>query len=126
MPFLNRLTLSPFGERWYLQRALVYRYKGRDIVVPPGFVTDLASTPRIFWSLLPPFGPHSRAAVVHDWLYQVQTTTRLEADRIFLTALREDGVPYARLLYWAVRLGGWLPWRRYAARFAKTRSQAPR
>ncbi len=41
-----------------------------DIIhVPAGFVTDLASVPRIFWTLLPPDGKYAKAAIIHDYLY---------------------------------------------------------
>ena len=37
--------------------------------VPIGFVTDLASIPRIFWSILRPDGAYTYPAIVHDYLY---------------------------------------------------------
>jgi len=36
------------------------------LTAPTGFVTDYASSPRPFWSLVPPDGPWKWAAVVHD------------------------------------------------------------
>ncbi|ECG8634089.1 DUF1353 domain-containing protein, partial [Salmonella enterica subsp. salamae] len=39
------------------------------IEVPAGFVTDLATIPRIFWSLMPPDGKYAKAAIIHDYLY---------------------------------------------------------
>ncbi|EOD5071623.1 TPA: DUF1353 domain-containing protein [Salmonella enterica subsp. enterica serovar Enteritidis] len=38
------------------------------ISVPAGFVTDLATVPRIFWTLLPPDGKYTKAAIIHDYL----------------------------------------------------------
>lgn len=45
------------------------RYKGRgfDIYVPEDFITDQASVPRIMWPLIPPFGRHTFASVIHDY-----------------------------------------------------------
>ena len=59
---------------WALTEDLVYwPSNGHDpIVVPRGFVTDLASIPRPFWSWLPPDGPWAKAAVIHDFLYYTQ------------------------------------------------------
>lgn len=47
-----------------------YVHEGNDqtFVVPAGFKTDLATVPRIFWSLLPPQGAYEAAAVLHDYL----------------------------------------------------------
>ena len=40
------------------------------VTVPAGFVTDLASVPRLLWAIVPRDGLHNGAAVVHDFLYQ--------------------------------------------------------
>jgi len=48
------------------------QYRARDgvtVTVPRGFVTDLASTPRWLWSLLPPHGGLALASLPHDWGY---------------------------------------------------------
>lgn len=78
------------------------------VTVPPGFVTDFASIPRIFWSVLRPDGEYAYAAVVHDYLYWTQTRSREEADHIFKMAMEdfEIGVSKADVIYNAVRLGG--------------------
>ena len=55
--------------------------------VPRGFVTDLASIPRVFFSLFRPDGQYAHAAVVHDWLYWNQSTSRAIADEIFNLAM---------------------------------------
>src|SRR4051812_2279337 len=62
---------------WAIHTALGYRTgKARDelIVAPAGFVTDLASIPRIVWSVYPPDGPWVKAAIIHDFLYYTQGT----------------------------------------------------
>ena len=43
--------------------------KTETITVPTGFITDLASTPRILWNVIAPFDV-ARAAIVHDLLYK--------------------------------------------------------
>lgn len=85
-------------------------------VVPPGFVTDLASIPRAV-RLLPGFDVNGRSrapAVLHDWLYCSQAVSRSLADYLFHVALRAEGVPPVTAdLFWAgVRLGGWVYYNR--------------
>lgn len=88
------------------------------VVVPEGFVTDLASVPRFLWTIIPPFGKYTAAAVVHDYLYGVQrigdtAIERVLADRIFMEAMKELGVRRTRrwAMFRAVRMFGWAPWR---------------
>lgn len=78
------------------------------IEVPAGFVTDLATVPRIFWILLPPDGKYAKAAIIHDYLYDNALRTKKEADRIFLDGMDVLGVPKWKrtVMYWAVRLFG--------------------
>ena len=80
--------------------------------MPAGFETDFASVPRLFWRVVPPWGRYSPAAVVHDYLYHTGKVSRLAADRLFLELMAALGVPLwkRQIMYWAVRLGGWLAW----------------
>lgn len=56
--------------RWRVIKPYVasMRYDGRgfDIYVPEGFITDQASVPKVIWPLIPPFGRHTFASVIHD------------------------------------------------------------
>lgn len=67
------VPLTPFGdgEDSVLTKDLAYQVLQTNfvIIVPAGFVTDFASTPRALWSVLPPTGRYQLAAVVHDFLY---------------------------------------------------------
>ena len=85
---------------------------GVPIQVPAGFVTDYASIPREFWSLLSPHGRYSRAAVVHDFLYWSQLCSQLQADNLFMIAMKESQVPWTErtAIYEAVRLRGHGAW----------------
>lgn len=80
--------------------------------VPKGFVTDLASIPAIFWTLLRPDGEYAYPAIVHDFLYWMQTTTRAEADEIFRLGMQDFDVGKATVetIYRAVRAGGESAW----------------
>jgi hypothetical protein len=82
------------------------------VAVPEGYVTDFASIPGLVQWLIQPFGRHSEAAVIHDWLYTLGTPGdpkgRHLADRTFRRALHLVGVGFVRrwIMYIAVRMGG--------------------
>ncbi|EHQ1843915.1 DUF1353 domain-containing protein [Salmonella enterica subsp. enterica serovar Saintpaul] len=42
------------------------------ISVPAGFVTDLATIPRIFWTILPTDGKYAKAVIIHNWMYDTR------------------------------------------------------
>ena len=83
---------------------------GRQL--PPRFRTDFASVPRVVTWLIPRYGRYTKAAILHDYLCDVEvrreTITRADADGVFRRALRELGVAFLRrwLMWAAVRLGG--------------------
>ena len=71
-------------RKWILSRMLTYtnpdinedalervavEIKGSKITVKKGFVTDLASVPRICWAFIAPWDV-ARAAIIHDLLYK--------------------------------------------------------
>lgn len=95
-----------------LTKPLVYMTSdGRDFVVPKSFDTNFASVPKILWSILPPVGKHTQAAVLHDYLYTFGFglgVSRKEADEIFYEALLVSRVakPAAYIIYQCVRLFG--------------------
>ncbi len=102
---------APADERrWMLLADLIYRSDrlGRLVVAPRGYITDLASAPRLVWPVCPPFGRYGKAAVLHDWLYYTRLCPRAEADAVFLEAMAVGGVGglRRRLLWAAVRLFG--------------------
>jgi hypothetical protein len=94
-----RLELSRFKDpMWFLLRPIGWTPGPSDpvttgrIEVPIGFVTDLASVPPIFFSLLRPDGEYAYPAILHDYLYWVQRTSRDEADTVFKVAMQDFGV----------------------------------
>jgi hypothetical protein len=105
------------GE-WVVLRDLIWEKDGVRAVVPRGFITDLASQPRLSRAVLDICGPSREPAVLHDWLYCKQEDadgrpiSREFADDLFRTALRVCGAgPITRNTYWSgVRVGGWLYW----------------
>jgi hypothetical protein len=119
--------------QWSLIGPLTYEVgregSGETITVPSGVTTDLASVPRPAWSLLPPDGPWTKAAVVHDFLYRtggtgvfagkrwisrVSAYTRAQADQIFDEAMAVLGVGADKrvVIFEAVRLAGAAGWER--------------
>jgi len=104
------------GKRFRLFCQFTYNWGKMVITVPAGFVTDFASIPRFAQFLIPKLGRYNKAAVIHDWLYQVlpKQTTRKGADRCFRDGMRDLGVVKWKYtaMYWAVRLGGWAAWRK--------------
>jgi len=82
------------------------------IRAPKGFVTDLASIPQPLWSVLPRTGRYAYPAIVHDYMYWTQTTTREVADNVLLEAMKELDVSVAEResIYRGVRVGGGRAW----------------
>ncbi len=118
--FTNALLVSPLsdGKSWVIVGDFGYDIgevgSSRKVVVERGFVTDFASVPRVLWWVLPKWGIYGNAAVIHDWLYWDQQTTRKEADEILLEAMAVLHVSdlKKKAIYTAVRtFGGWA-WKR--------------
>ncbi len=106
--------------RLELDHELVYiDAKGRRFMVPKGFVTDLASVPRLVPGIVRVLfrGPlqTAHAAILHDWLYKTKAMSRRKADALFYEALRatKEGRAGAWLMWAGVRLGGWVPWSKH-------------
>ena len=102
---------------WMLTDQLVYLSDlpgVPPIVVPPGFVTDFASVPRVPIAFLLCGDTASKPAALHDFLYTAPHAVpdRATADAIFREAAKAEGVPAWRcFMLWAgVRLGGASHW----------------
>ena len=71
------------------------------IEVPVGFESDGASTPRLLWPLLPPWGKQTGAAVIHDYLCVMRRMPRRDMDALFLALLALSGVhPLRAFVFW--------------------------
>lgn len=85
---------------------------GGTLLIPAGFIYDLASVPR--WPITGAIfiGRASRAALPHDWLYWTHAYPRDLADRVFEEMMYATGVPceFAEPMFRAVQLGGGHAW----------------
>jgi Protein of unknown function (DUF1353) len=115
---VRKPKILAFGDwdYFYLEGELGWRANSGQahapVTVPRGFVSDLASVPRIFWSILPKTGRYAYAAIVHDYLYWEQKLSREEADAVFKVAMTDSGVSdlATETLFRAVRVGGRAAW----------------
>jgi hypothetical protein len=118
----DTLHLGRFADRMYfLTKEIGWTpnpgQQAPEVRVPVGFVTDFASIPRVFWSLLPPDGQYTYPAIIHDYLYWEQPVSRDEADLILRYAMGDFKINAATIntIYAGVRLGGGAAWSDNAA-----------
>jgi hypothetical protein len=111
--FLTQLDARsvPNSKDWVLLAPLVYWPAGwTDVLaVPAGFVTDLASVPRVLPLAHALFGDRARrAAALHDYLYTVCRMPRDRCDALFHEAMLSSGIDrFSAFAMWAgVRIGG--------------------
>jgi hypothetical protein len=97
--------------------SLVYEFsfttsQGEVITVPPKFVTDLASVPRLPIAFMLAGDTAPKSAVIHDYLYKFKICEKERADAIFYEAMEIEGVSLWRriLIYTGVRIGGRTTW----------------
>ena len=105
------ISLIPRGSKsWEVEEDYHAVVVGNTIRVPKGFITDLASVPRIMWVVFPPFGRYTEASVVHDFLYSSSELSRKKCDEVFFMLMLENNVSYftAKILHASVRLFGWM------------------
>lgn len=78
-----------------------------DTVVPSGFISDGATSPKFIWWLLPPVSRYFTAAIGHDYLLSIGTDWR-EAEAQFKKFLKICGMKswVVFLMVNAVRLHG--------------------
>jgi uncharacterized protein DUF1353 len=110
------VDFRPFadGRTWIVKQPMTYRIgvSKDSVVIPAGFVTDMASIPPVLQSIIQQNGPYQLPAVVHDYLYWRQECTRAQSDRILMLAMTEHNVSNAHraAIYDAVRAAGQFAW----------------
>lgn len=129
---LAHLDLGADDKSWILLNSdfcyeVGYLGSGELICVPTGFITDLASVPRLLWPIVNPTGSRiSRGAVIHDFLYRSaemrKKYNRRDADRIIRNAIKAAGGPSSRafIVWAALRLFAWYAWYKGGKRDQKT------
>lgn len=77
-------------------------------VVPAGFEFDGASVPRFMWSIFPPIGRYTSAALLHDYLLSVGDLSWKECTKEFDKELKNLGITTWRrvIMVAGVRLNG--------------------
>lgn len=105
-------------DMWCVDQPFYFYLNGKNqhsfVYVPKGFLTDGASVPRIFWSIIPPWGIYGNAAIIHDYLCKEKTIIKdgvrvhiknKEIDDIFLDAMTVSGTGIIKYpIYYSVRL----------------------
>lgn len=83
--------------------------KGNVYTIPAGTTSDGASTPRLLWRELPPFGTYWLAAVFHDWLFRYSTFPEAQCNALLLEAMISLSVPLIErsAIFEGVHIGGW-------------------
>lgn len=124
--FKDDLIVKSMGDKWVVVHPFQFYYEKilpngmvfkKYIVIPEGFVTDFASTPKALYSIFPPVGIYNKATILHDYLYSHDSINyenlslkeqRAIADKFLLQALEVLKVPKWKrnAMYLAVRLFG--------------------
>lgn len=104
------------GDYWRVMHAFSFTFKrgkhSYSVDIPAGYLTDGASVPRLLQNIIPKWGRHGNAVVVHDLLCERLTImrdgvlvkiTRKQADDILYHAMGVSGVNIMRRV--GIRLG---------------------
>ena len=101
----------PDGRRFKVMEDFRY-YVGKEnsdeyVDIPKGYISDGASTPPIFYSIVGGrWGRYGYAAILHDYILQFKLYSYSKADRIMLEAMKVLGVSWWKrhLMYRGLRL----------------------
>jgi hypothetical protein len=110
--------LLPGGRNFVVTKDYDIETSRGWITIPAGFVTDLASIPKIFWAIVSPLEKHFPAAALHDLFYRIPEArvewgmTREMTDDMFLEEMSDLDVEWWKkiAMYRIVRLGGNSSW----------------
>lgn len=119
--FLDEACIKPYHRYDYRTCAdMRVIIDGETIIIPENFKTDLASIPRILWTIFEPqYSGFVAPAILHDYLYQCHHNhTRKFADEVLFSALKYEHVSRftASKFYMAVRLFGWSHYNKFSGR----------
>jgi hypothetical protein len=117
--FKGFLILHPIDNSsyWKVLASISYITDNNNIIIiPKGFNTNFASTPRIIWSILPPWDSrYGKPAILHDYLYYSNLYTKRESDLIFFEAMKNQNVSKWKRysMYYAVKFFGFICWNKH-------------
>ncbi len=97
---------EPVDGKWFeVVEEVLYESDSIATIIPIGTKTDFASVPRFFRRLISKVGKYGKAAVLHDYLCELEGFPRKDADKIFLEAMKALGVGWfkRRTMYFGVR-----------------------
>lgn len=115
-----RLDMGEGDNDWILAADFLVRIEHDDgraewVTVPEGFITDLASVPRLPGAYVMFGGKARRSAILHDYLYKTQRG-RDFADAVFNQAMRNEVNWFTRqFMYAGVRMFGQAAYDKYGA-----------
>ena len=120
--------------QYFLVQDYIVRFRVNEVIraltVPAGFLTDLASVPRIFRAYFGRVGPHLEAAIVHDFLcsawelldgYEATDRDWLFANAVMCAGLKAAGLNRFDVFLFRRAIGS-----RYARRRFKRRAGGPK
>lgn len=110
--YVGTLIYSPNSDGRHMTLVAPFEFvdtDGTSWPVPKGMMTDGASIPQIFWSVMggPYEGKYRDAAVIHDYYCDVRIRSWQTVDRMFYDAMIASGVDkteatlmYAAVVHW--------------------------
>lgn len=105
-PSINQLVPTP--PAFIVLRPLEFTTGPNNefaLQVPIGFITDLASIPKLLWWWQSPHESTMAPAIIHDFLYWLQPCTKDEADAVMYIAMLQVGMKKSQIdkVYWGIR-----------------------
>ena len=113
-PIVRRIPQA--HELWEVVSTYHYvLHTGEILTIRKGFRFDGASVPRLFWTLVVAPAEIIGSALIHDACYDAEIVSRKAADQLLRETMFLEGCSdYQQIMvYWAVRLFGWIYWRRH-------------
>ena len=120
--FKGKWAVEEYGPRLVKTTVKLSYTTDENVIhtVEKSFISDGGSIPKFAWSIIgsPFVGYYRKSVLIHDKFYATQKVTRKYADRVFLEAMRDEGVSWWKriTMYRAVRLGAYFSWKNHAKR----------
>ena len=96
---------------WVVEKPIEFIANEKPFTIPAGFLTDLASIPKIFQWRIPKRGPYDCIAVIHDYLIEERRSHSFDSDivhKLWHAAIEDLPLPWYRKmsLGFSVRIFG--------------------